>query len=126
MDHKPLGSIMLKPLNKAPSRLQRMLLQLQRYSQNVKYKVGKQMFIANTLSRANLPATSTCEFVHSLEEMDHTISHHQVLSSFNKSNMYQRITQYCNSCEKRLGIDGHRVSQMFWSAYVHTMTSEMS
>ena len=73
-DHKPLVSIMLKPLNKAPSRLQRMLLRLQRYNLDVKYKVGKQMFVADTLSRAHLPATSTCEFVNSLEEMDHTIS----------------------------------------------------
>ena len=32
------------------------------------------MFVADTLSRAYLPATSTCEIVNSLEEMDHTIS----------------------------------------------------
>ena len=73
-DHKPLVSIMLKPLNKAPSRLQRMLLKLQRYNLVVKYKVGKQMFVADTLSRAHLPTANTSEFVHSLEEIDHTIS----------------------------------------------------
>ena len=37
-DHKPLESIMLKPLNSAPKRLQRMLLKLQKYNLQVKYK----------------------------------------------------------------------------------------
>ena len=35
-----------------------------------KYKVGKQMFVADTLSHAYLPTASTCKFAHSLEEMD--------------------------------------------------------
>lgn len=50
-DHKPLESIMRKPLGAAPSRLQRMLLQLQRYDLNVTYTPGKDL-IADTLSRA--------------------------------------------------------------------------
>ena len=32
------------------------------------------MFVADTLSHAHLPTTNTCGFVHSLEEIDHTIS----------------------------------------------------
>ena len=40
-DHKPLESIMKKPLANAPARLQRMLLRLQRYDINVTYKEGK-------------------------------------------------------------------------------------
>ena len=48
-DHKPLESIMLKPLNSAPKRLQRMLLRLQKYNLQVKYKRGE-MFLADTLS----------------------------------------------------------------------------
>ena len=39
-DHKPLVSIMLEPLNSAPTRLQRMLLKLQKYNLKVKYKKG--------------------------------------------------------------------------------------
>ena len=70
-DHKPLVSIMLKPLNKTPSRLQRILLKLQRYSLDVKYKAGK---LADTLSRTHLPTTNTGDFILSLEEIDHTIS----------------------------------------------------
>ena len=36
-DHKPLEMIVLKPLDSAPKRLQRMLLQLQKYNLKVKY-----------------------------------------------------------------------------------------
>ena len=51
-DHKPLESILKKPLNETPARLQRMLLKLQSYCFNLKYKPGKMLFIADTLSRA--------------------------------------------------------------------------
>ncbi|KAK7101996.1 hypothetical protein V1264_020291 [Littorina saxatilis] len=52
-DHKPLISIVKKPLNDAPARLQRMLLQLQRYHLQFVYKKGKELFLADTLSRAH-------------------------------------------------------------------------
>lgn len=51
-DHKPLEAIMKKPLNETPARLQRMLLKLQHYDIDLIYKPGKEMFIADTLSRA--------------------------------------------------------------------------
>ena len=54
-DHQPLEAIMKKPLNDAPKRLQRMLLQLQKYSLDVTYKKGKLMYLTDTLSRAYLP-----------------------------------------------------------------------
>ena len=47
-DHKPLESIFKKSLLLAPKRLQRMLLQLLRYSLNIVYKPGKELFIADT------------------------------------------------------------------------------
>ena len=56
-DHQPLEMIVRKPLNSAPKRLQRMLLQLQKYSLTVRYKKGKLLYIADTLSRAPLPDT---------------------------------------------------------------------
>ncbi|PFX26209.1 Retrovirus-related Pol polyprotein from transposon 17.6 [Stylophora pistillata] len=53
-DHKLLQSIFKKSLLAAPSRLQRMLLRLQRYNLDVQYKPGSQMYVADHLSRANL------------------------------------------------------------------------
>lgn len=53
-DHQPLETIFKKPLCKAPRRLQRMMLKLQQYCFTVQYKRGKEMYIADTLSRAPL------------------------------------------------------------------------
>ena len=53
-DHKPLETIFKKPLITAPKRLQRMLLQLQKYNLFVIYKPGKRMYIADMPSRAAL------------------------------------------------------------------------
>ena len=51
-DHKPIEAIYRKPLHMAPMRLQRMLLQLQPYSLNIIYKRGKDIPVADALSRA--------------------------------------------------------------------------
>ena len=51
-DHKPLESIFKKSLLAAPCRLQRMLLRLQRYNLSVSYKPGREMLLADHLSRA--------------------------------------------------------------------------
>ena len=50
-DHKPLEMIALKNLNAAPPRLQRMLLRLQHYDLQIQYKPGKEMVLADALSR---------------------------------------------------------------------------
>ena len=55
-DHKPLQAIMGKPLMDAPRRLQRMLLRLQRYKISLTFKLGKDMLVADTLSRAPVPS----------------------------------------------------------------------
>ncbi|CAC5389163.1 unnamed protein product [Mytilus coruscus] len=57
-DHKPLESIMKKPLHAAPKRLQRMLLRLQKYDIILQYRPRKEMYLADTLSRAYLKETS--------------------------------------------------------------------
>lgn len=51
-DHKPLESLYQKSLASAPPRCQRMMLRTQRYDIQVVYKPGKELFIADTLSRA--------------------------------------------------------------------------
>ena len=57
-DHKPLESIMKKTLHSAPRRLQNMMLRLQKYDVEVEYLKGKEMYLADTLSRAYLPDTT--------------------------------------------------------------------
>jgi hypothetical protein len=59
-DHKPLELILGKPLHKAPRRLQNMCMRLQRYSFDVYYRKGKEMEVADTLSRAYLPMSTKC------------------------------------------------------------------
>ena len=54
-DHKPLSSIVLKPVCNAPRRLQGMLLNILPYDIAVVHKKGSEMYIADTLSRAYLP-----------------------------------------------------------------------
>ncbi len=56
-DHKPLEIILKKSLHDAPPRLQRMLLRLQKYDFVIKHKPGKDLVVADTLSRAPLPDT---------------------------------------------------------------------
>ena len=50
-DHKPLEMISMKNLANAPPRLQRMLLELQRYDVTIKYRPGKEMQLADALSQ---------------------------------------------------------------------------
>ena len=49
-DHKPLECIIKKALTAAPACLQRMLLRLQRYDVNLKYRPGKEMTLPDSLS----------------------------------------------------------------------------
>ena len=49
-DHKPLEAILRKPLANAPRRLQGMMLRIQDYDIAVRYKRGKEMYLADTLS----------------------------------------------------------------------------
>ena len=51
-DHKPLIGLLQKPIAENSPRIQRMRLQLQRFDFNLVYKPGKDLFIADTLSRA--------------------------------------------------------------------------
>lgn len=51
-DHNPLIGIMKKPLNSTSPRIQRMLIKLQKYEFNLVYKRGKELYIADALSRS--------------------------------------------------------------------------
>ena len=58
-DHKPLEMIAMKNLANALPRLQRMLLELQRFKVTFKYRPGAQMQLADALSRC--PARASQE-----------------------------------------------------------------
>ena len=51
LDQKPLEMIHQKSLASAPPRLQHMLLQLNRYDVPIRYRPGKEMLLADALSR---------------------------------------------------------------------------
>ena len=70
-DHQPLEIICKKPLSAAPSRLQSMLMRLQRYNLKVVYKKGSEMILADTLSRAYcLSNSNLSNFVNHLESVE--------------------------------------------------------
>ena len=58
-DHQPLVSIVKKPLHIAPRRLQHMMIRLQKYDFEVEYMPGKNMVLADTLSRTPISEAST-------------------------------------------------------------------
>lgn len=53
-DHKPLENILCKLLALSPPRLQCMLLVLQKYSITLIHKPGKEILVADTLSRKSV------------------------------------------------------------------------
>lgn len=58
-DHLPLVRIMDKPLHQVPLRLQKMRMALQHYDFNIVGKSGKEIPVADALSRAYLPETES-------------------------------------------------------------------
>lgn len=75
-DHKPLVSIMKKDINKVSTRLQRMLLRLLKYDIEMEYLPGKEMYIADALSRnyINDPVEEDKEMLYIVHNMSQNIS----------------------------------------------------
>ena len=69
-DHKPLESIVKKPLHMAPKRLQRLLLRLLVYDADLTYRSGRQMELADTLSRTYLPHNETTQFEEEVQTLN--------------------------------------------------------
>ena len=70
-DHKPLQTIVRKPIALAPKRLQRMLLKLQQYNFELLYRKGSDMHIADTLSRLKHDTLSQSCFEKDIETICH-------------------------------------------------------
>lgn len=62
-DHKALETLFKKPLNSVPARIQRMMLKIQAFNLDVKYRPGKFLYIADTLSRDPLPNHENEQYV---------------------------------------------------------------
>ena len=65
-DHKPLAAILKKPLCQSPKRLQSMILRIRRYNITFEYLAGKQLILADTLSRAALSSSEEPTLIHSV------------------------------------------------------------
>ena len=104
-DHKPLQRIFQKPLtNSAPKWLQRMLVRLQKYSLNVAYKKGKEIYLANTrlelsFQRITHPITSQRNRRKSIRKH----SSMSVMKSCNISNMRKLMTLEPTPCNHTQG-----------------------
>ncbi|PIK50828.1 hypothetical protein BSL78_12299 [Apostichopus japonicus] len=84
---------MRKPLAKAPPRIQRMILKVQKYDLKVVYKPGKELFIADALSRASLPDTIVGnDFEEDLEAQIHAL-----ISNLPISEKKQKQMEKCTS-----------------------------
>ena len=56
-DHKPIESLVLKPLVDTSPRVQRLMLHLSQYNMNMQYKAGKYLLLSDCLSRLSNPTT---------------------------------------------------------------------
>ncbi len=72
-DHKPLIGLLAKPIAESTPRIQRMRLQLQRYDFVLTYKPGRDLHIADALSRAPQPNLYEDDPSQNSEEQVHMI-----------------------------------------------------
>ena len=105
-DHKPLVPLLgAKHLDCLPPRILRFRLRLDRFSYDINHVPGKELYTADTLSRAPLPATSSENMQEELAElcMEAIISHlpasNQRLETYRQAQssdpICQQILKYC-------------------------------
>lgn len=92
-DHQPLRYIFHKPLNKSPPRIQRFRLRLQKYDFEFQYVPGKQLDVADALSRAYLS-----EATPEIPDQDMVYHVHSVISRLPIS--AARLEQFQKESEK--------------------------
>ncbi|KAK2718380.1 hypothetical protein QYM36_005628 [Artemia franciscana] len=71
-DHRPLKTILSRPLHTAPARLQRMMIQIQPYDIEVDYSPGSDILVPDALSRLHLPDVDT-KMQNDIEVFVHTV-----------------------------------------------------
>ena len=111
-DHKPLETIINKPLHKAPPRIQRFLLRLQKYNFRLIHVPGKQLLVVDALSRANLPDQASEDMEKEADLQVHTLVSSLAVSE-EKLVEIQRATQQDPELQKiqhviKIGWPNHR------------------
>ncbi|XP_052797485.1 uncharacterized protein K02A2.6-like [Mya arenaria] len=91
-DHLPLVSIFKKSINTAPARLQRMLLQLQKYDLDIKHYPSKQVPVADTLSRNFLNETFP-ELSQGMDMQVHMVMSHLPVSDRKLNELKDKTSQ---------------------------------
>ncbi|KAK2704195.1 hypothetical protein QYM36_017493 [Artemia franciscana] len=71
-DHRPLETILSRPLHTAPARLQRVMIQIQPYDIEVHYSLGSDILVPDALSRLHLPDVDT-KMQNDIEVFVHTV-----------------------------------------------------
>jgi transposase InsO family protein len=95
-DCKPLETIFQKALHAAPPRLQRMMIKVQGYDFDVKYRPGPQMVLADTLSRLPNPANNEemqLEYINTIKQDQDNISMDLMSFSTTKQEEIRQETQ---------------------------------
>ena len=91
-DHQPLVTILTRPFHANPVRMQRFLIRLQRYDLNVYYVKGKDLVLADMLSRAHVDHKPTDDQQELEHDCDILIS--SVVSNVNCSvGMMEKLKQ---------------------------------
>ena len=72
-DHKPLQYIFTKPLEKCPPRIQRFMIGLKKYDLQITYVPGKNLQLADALSRDPLPEVAETDESQELNMHVHTL-----------------------------------------------------
>ncbi|KAL5017999.1 hypothetical protein ScPMuIL_003721 [Solemya velum] len=106
-DHKPLESIHLKHLTSAPPRLQRLLIRLQSYDLVIKYRLGKEMVLADALSRLS-PEEK--------QQIDTDVHIHEVCSQFS-TDMLERLKE-----ETKADPELSALKEMMYTGWPETRT----
>ena len=65
-DHKPLAAVLKKPVADIPVRLQQMLCRIMGYGVEFKFVKGKDLLIADALSRSETTSQNRSKFEHHL------------------------------------------------------------
>ena len=122
-DHKPLEAIMKRPQHVAPLRLQRMLVQLQRFPGiTVVYKRGESLHLADALSRAHLE-----EYLTNAEQLDiNLVEHVSQTNSWPSSLKQPRKMRSCRNFNKSYCLVGQILEVTSPSMHSNSGTTEMN